>query len=76
MRSRYMFVQMDRVNVAMFRFLLESYENLAIFTVLEKRPALLKIMYSPNSDSEIKSVLAEIALSIPLKIITPPFAEK
>lgn len=52
-------------DVAMFRFLLEAYDNLALFTVLERRPVLLKLMFAQQSRPEVLRVLLEISAAIP-----------
>ena len=59
-------MRLDAADVGMFRFLLEAYENLAIFSVLEKRPALLKLMYASESRGEVIAALEEIGKSIRL----------
>lgn len=48
----------------MFRFLLETYENLAFFTVLERHPTLLKISFSQESRGEVEKVLERIRADI------------
>lgn len=35
-------------HVGMFRFLLEGYDNIASFTVLDRAEALLKVFFSPH----------------------------
>lgn len=63
-----MLARMNPEHIAMFRFLLEARDNLALFTVLEKRPALLKIIFSPNQEKEVRDALEEIGQSIPLSV--------
>ncbi|MBD5558512.1 MAG: DUF4911 domain-containing protein [Desulfovibrio sp.] len=60
-------------DVALFRFLLEAYENLAFFTTLERRTALLKVMYSPQQECAVRAALAEINESVPLVMEDWPF---
>ena len=48
----------------MFRFLLEAYDNLAYFTVLERRPALLKISFAPESRLEVEATLRKMQASV------------
>lgn len=54
--------------VGMFRFLLEAYDNLAFFTVLDRREALLKIVFSPHQEGEVRSALEAIGKTIPLMV--------
>ncbi|MEI3479629.1 MAG: DUF4911 domain-containing protein [Bilophila sp.] len=41
--------------VGMFRFLLEGYDNIASFTVLDRSEALLKVFFSPHQHGEARS---------------------
>ena len=52
-------------HIALFRFLLEAYDNLAYFTVLERRTALLKLVFSPQRERAVRRALAEMARSLP-----------
>lgn len=58
---------MDAKNIAMFRFLLEAEENLAFFTTLEKRPALLKLVFAEESRESVISLLNDIKRAIYLE---------
>lgn len=55
-------------NVGMFRFLLEAYDNLAMFTVLERRTALLKIEYIDGNREQVLQALEDIAMTVPLRV--------
>ena len=68
-------VRLAPKDVALFRFLLEAYENLAFFTTLERRTALLKVMYSPQQEKAVRGALAEIGESVPLTVVDWPFVE-
>ena len=72
-QSGRLLVRLAPADVALFRFLLEAYENLAFFTTLERRTALLKVMYSPQQESAVRAALAEIGESVPLKVEDWPF---
>lgn len=60
-------MQIPAKDVAMFRFLLEAYENLAYFTVLEKNPALLKLVFANESKAEVIAALGDIKRTVPLE---------
>lgn len=66
-RSSRMLVRMEARHVAMFRFLLEAHDNLALFTVLERRPALLMLMFAEESREEVIKMLIEVSQTISLK---------
>lgn len=61
-------VRLDPAHVGLFRFLLEGYENLALFTVLERKTALLKLLFSPHSLTAVRAALADIAETVPLRV--------
>lgn len=71
MSSR-LLLRMGSKDVGMFRFLLEAYDNLALFTVLERRPALLKLSYSPHQEEQVKQALEDILRTVPLEILPWP----
>lgn len=64
--SARLLVEIAPRNVAMFRFLLETYENLAYFSVLDRKLALLKISFSPQSRKVVVDALEDIKFSAPL----------
>lgn len=66
--SSLLLVRLAPSKVGMFRFLLEGYDNLAYFTVLERHTALLKIVFSPHRDSFMREALTQIAASLPLEV--------
>lgn len=71
-RGEKLLVRLRSRDVAIFRFLLESRENEAMFTVLERDPALLKISFYEGSREKIVATLREIGESAPLEIIPWP----
>lgn len=75
-KSAFLLIRMEAKDVAMFRFLLESYENLALFTTLEKRPALLKLIFADGSGGEVIAALKDIGRSLPLAWEDWPIAER
>lgn len=68
MESGKLLIKIRSRDIAMFRFLLESYDNEALFSVLEKNPPLLKLMFAPGNIANIRRILAEIAQTIPLQV--------
>ena len=72
-RSGRLLVRLAPADVALFRFLLEAYENLAFFTTLDRRAALLKVIFSPQRENAVRAALAEIGESVPLVVEDWPF---
>lgn len=66
--SSLLLVRLAPSKVGMFRFLLEGYDNLAYFTVLERHSALLKVVFSPHRELFAREALAQIAASLPLEV--------
>ena len=64
-RSGRLLLRLTPEHIALFRFLLEAYDNLAYFTVLERRTALLKLAFSPQRERAVRRALAEMARSLP-----------
>lgn len=55
-------------SVGMFRFLLEGYDHLACFTVLDRHEALLVILFSPHQQAEVRNALQGINETVPLHV--------
>ena len=51
----------------MFRFLLEAHDNLAYFTVLDAREALLSLVCSPHQEDAVRLALEGIGESLSLR---------
>ena len=54
-------------DVAMFRFLLEAYDNLAYFTVLDAGETLLSLVCSPHQEDAVRRALEGIGECLPLR---------
>jgi hypothetical protein len=54
-------------DVAMFRFLLEAYDNLAYFTVLDAGETLLSVVCSPHQEHAVRQALEGIGEQLPLR---------
>lgn len=61
------YLRLPAEQTALFRFLLEAYENVAYFTVLDRREALIKVVFSPHMRAQADAALADIARSVPLE---------
>ena len=67
-RSGRLLLRLTPEHIALFRFLLEAYDNLAYFTVLERRTALLKLVFSPQRERAVRRALSEMARSLPFTV--------
>lgn len=55
-------------DVGLFRFLLEGRDNLGLFTVLDPRVALLKLLFSPHQAADMRVALTEMAELAPFAV--------
>ena len=55
-------------------FVLEGYDNIASFTVLDRAEALLKVFFSPHQHTEARSALEGIAAVLPITVRPWPAA--
>ena len=63
-QSSYLLITLAPSSVGLFRFMLEAYENLALFKVLDARIALVKLMFSPHQYQEVQLMLEMISAKI------------
>lgn len=67
-----LYLRLDRSAIALFRFLLEAHDNLALFTVADPRQALLQLRFSPHQARQVRAFLAEIARAVPHEVVFEP----
>lgn len=72
-RSGQLVIRIAPRDVGLFRFLLEARDNLALFTVLDSRAALLKLLFSPHQTDDVRAALAHIAAAVPFTVEAWPF---
>ena len=60
-------------DVGMFRFLLEAHDNLAYFTVLDPKEALLTLVCSPHQEHGARAAMDGIATVVPVSYEPWPF---
>lgn len=71
--SRSLLARIAPADIALFRFLLESYDHLAYFTVLEKDTAILRIVYSPHCEKSVRRALDDMAQTVSFTLAEWPF---
>ena len=69
--SAALYLRLPARQIALFRFLLEAWENVAYFSVLDRREALIKVVFSPHMAEALRHVLADIARSVTLEPLPP-----
>jgi len=63
------YVRINTADIGMFRFLLEGYDNLGIFTVVNKFKGILLLRYSPHLKREVKVFLKAAATEMKLEVL-------
>lgn len=51
-QSNRIYIQIAPSDIAMFRFLLEAVDNLALFTITDRFKGILMLRYSPHQERE------------------------
>ncbi|MCX8021219.1 MAG: DUF4911 domain-containing protein [Syntrophorhabdaceae bacterium] len=52
---------MNREGIGFFKAILESYEDVAIFSVLDGNRGLIEIIYPSSFEDEVLSIMADMA---------------
>lgn len=67
--SSVLYLELAPKHMAMFRFLLEAYDNVAMFTVLDPKKTLLKLIFSPHDTKYIREILSSMQSKVPFVIV-------
>lgn len=59
-RSVRLYVRVSPRDIAMFRFFLEAYDNLAVFTVTDREKGILLLRFSPHQRKEMRRFLDDM----------------
>lgn len=70
--SKKILLRVSPQHMTLFRFLLEAYDNLAHFTVLDKEQALLKVFFSLHQEQDVYTALKDINDALPIIIYPWP----
>lgn len=74
-RSGKLLVRIAPRDVGLFRFLLEANDNLALFTVLDSRQALLKLLFSPHQEDEVLEALLAMRATLGMEVSPWPWQD-
>jgi hypothetical protein len=70
--SEWLYIQIAPAKIALFRFLLEGYDNLGIFTVTNKFTGLLQFRYSPHQRREVEQFMKAVRTEIEVLDVDTP----
>lgn len=68
-QSSTLYLQLAPKHMAMFRFLLEACDNVAMFTVLDPKITLLKLIFSPHEEKYVREILQSMQKKVPFAIL-------
>lgn len=66
--SRVLYAEVPRNEIALYRFLLEGYDNLAVMSVVDRYRAVIKLRFTPDAERTLRGVLQAQGA----KLIEPP----
>ncbi len=66
--SEVLYAEVPRNQIALYRFLLEGYDNLAVMSVVDRYRAVIKLRFLPDADEALRGLLQ----SQGAQIIDPP----
>lgn len=70
--SMMLYARLEPKHIGMFRFLLEAQDNLGYATVVDKYEAVLKIIFSPHQEREMRAFLQGMQQTIPFTVMERP----
>lgn len=75
--SQRLYLRLAPRDVAMLRFLIEAYDNLAYVTIVDRFSAVAKITFAPGSEKAVRRFLADAGETLRLEVLAvgdPPYA--
>lgn len=66
------FLRLARSDIALVKFLFESYEGVAVVRTLDKRAAVIVVMAARDFSSIAREILASLRETIAIEEVAPP----
>ncbi|BBD08798.1 DUF4911 domain-containing protein [Desulfovibrio ferrophilus] len=70
--SRRIYLRIAPSDIAFFKFILESYDNLAYLSVVDKHTAVLQLVHTAGTERETREFLETMRDEVPFTEITLP----
>ncbi|MBF0515041.1 MAG: DUF4911 domain-containing protein [Desulfovibrionaceae bacterium] len=67
--SRRLYLRLAPRDVAMLRFLIEAYDNLAYVTIVDRFAAVAKISFAPGAEKAVRRFVADAGQTLRLTIL-------
>lgn len=71
-QSARLYVQLAPERIALFRFLLEAHDNLALFSVADRRQGVLQLRFSPDQGREVRAFLERVRTETGVELVLDP----
>ncbi len=70
MDTRSLYLKLRRKDIAFFKFIVESYEGMAVVRTKDPREAVVELMVAPGWEKDVKEVLEGLRKEIPIEDLT------
>ena len=68
-RSECLYVSLSPADVAMFRFMFESRDNLGYFSMIDNKAAVAKVIFAPGQRGKIMRFLGDISEEVRVEVL-------
>lgn len=66
------YYRINRDGIAMFKFILESYDNAAVMRTVDRRGSIIELRVSPGFLSDVEAVIAEYRDELNIREVERP----
>ena len=73
MDTRSIYLRLQRKDIAYFKFLIESYEGMAVVRTQDPHEATVELMVAPGWEKEVDEVLEDLRKEIPIEPLEPEY---
>ncbi|MFO8030968.1 MAG: DUF4911 domain-containing protein [Desulfohalobiaceae bacterium] len=70
--SQRIYLELAKKDIAYFRFLLESQDNLAYMSVVDRYTPVLKLTFTPGQSTEVEEFLDSLRTELSFKLLPKP----
>jgi hypothetical protein len=69
MDTRSKYFRLHREDIAYFKFIIESYEGMAVVRTKDPREAIVELMVAPGWEKDVEEVLEGLRKEIPIEFL-------
>lgn len=66
------YYRINKDGIALFKFILESYDNAAVMRTVDERNSIIELLVSPGFDCEVQAVIEELRQELAIEEIMRP----